>query len=192
MGFLDFFKKRKNKVNKTAEIPYSNGYELKVNLFVSHPSIFDSEAIHKNLSKYFENYFKENPINEYEYYGMGLMFGPCIFKDECKVRIIFDEEVIEFLDDYELIEWKSNINELTGMPTESIKIVYMTGDDEIDEMMRKSEAIDEMDKLNAELEESNSIIQDFLNEMQEELEEKNKEMKVLNDFLRDNFQDDDY
>lgn len=173
MGLFDLFKKREQKV--VEDIPYSNDYEIKVDLFVSHPSIFDSEAIHKNLSEYFENYFKQNIVNDYKYFGMGLMFGPAMFGEECKVRIIFDEEVIEFLNDYGIREWKSNISKLTGMPVEYINIVYMTGDDEVNEMNQKMKAIEAMDRFSSKMDETNSKMKDGLKAMKEE----NKKIKDI-------------
>lgn len=145
---------------------YRNNYEIKIELLVSYPEIFDSGKINVNLNNFFDDYFDRKPANEFAYNGMSMFFAKAFMTDSCKIKIIFEKEKIEFLDEIEVRTWKKKICDLTSVPTNSISIQYITFEDKWAEMDRKAKLIEKMEKLNSELTESTAKMNDLINELE--------------------------
>jgi hypothetical protein len=157
-------------LKKGMQPKYKNNYELEVELRFIYPSLFDFDRIKDNLRKYFEKFFSENPVTECNYNGMGMLLMKGLKTDSCLVKVIFEEEKIEFLSDYQTKDFKSQLSKMTGIHTQSIMIEYMTLDDTLDEMRRKNETIQKLDELESELD---NAIED-LNYLMDDLK-KNKD-----------------
>jgi hypothetical protein len=149
-------------LKKDKQPKYINSYELEVELRFIYPSIFDFDKINDNLRKYFEKYFSENPVTECNYNGMGMLLMKGFKTDSCLVKVIFEEEKIEFLSDYQIKEWKSQLSKMTGIHTQSIMIEYMTLDDTLDEIERKNETIQKLDEVESELDKAIEDLNDLL------------------------------
>jgi hypothetical protein len=154
MGLFDIFKKEQNKdFKEICEPEKSNEFRLTVELTYTYTHLFDSDKIYNSLNKYFDNYFRENPVNGYNHNLMGMAFGGEAFMtDSCKVRVTFEEEKIDFLSESQINEWKRQLSIITYIPEQSISIYYMTSvelDDKLDRLNKTIQSLEKLDNTEA-------------------------------------------
>ncbi|HHU81297.1 MAG TPA: hypothetical protein GXZ35_08265 [Acholeplasmataceae bacterium] len=167
MGLFDIFKKKKSQeIKPNVDNEYRNDYEIKVELLVSYPEIFDPDKIANNLNDFFNDFFSNNPANEYDYNGMNMLFAKALFNDSCVVKIIFDEDKIEYLDDDQIRVLKRKLCKMTSVPEDFISIKFMTFVEKLDEMDKKRKSIQNLEKLNAELKESNAKLEELMKDFE--------------------------
>lgn len=130
-----FVKKVEDEVN----MEYLKEFCISIDLMAN----IDNGNIYEELDAFFKKYFKSNPLEDKIFTGLKMMSGPAFLKNNCNVKIIFQENVVEFLTDKDIALWKTKISEITSLPIREISnFVYWSTDDEYADMERKMKFID--------------------------------------------------
>ncbi len=139
MCFFKKSKKNQEKNNKTSFYD-SKGFSLSIALFLKNSDDIDLIEINDMIKDYFENYFKNRDVG-YKYKGVTITMNTCsLYGEVCKIQIILDEGVEEFVSNYDLEEWKLKLFELSGTQINSFVNEYISKaeiDAIMDEKMRE-------------------------------------------------------